>query len=291
MNQQPILYTYGKQLLTARELIHIIKPYGINCVVDLRTYDYQSTLTRSSKEEMEEALKANGFIHLHFNDHFRIYPPAAIDKRGKVVYKKAIQDEAFLKGVERLRIGLSKGYKIVIIDDIDETEKSIRFNRIGKYICDTFPEQYQLRHLTNNGHYLSQQDIELRIENRKRQRKDKNKLSSEVGINGEEIAGLYLIQHGYSILDRNWNLHKGCELDIVAVKNGKLHFIEVKTRSSDKYGTPESAINYKKKVNIYRALRAYRYRRGLMEKDYQIDSIAIIYRSDANYELKHFEDI
>ena len=108
---------------------------------------------------------------------------------------------------------------------------------------------------------------------------------------GEEIAGLHLINKGYQILDRNWNLYKGCELDIVAIKDNKLHFIEVKTRSSDKYGEPQIAINKKKMKHILTAIREYRYKRYLHNIEFQIDSIAIIYRGEKDYDLKHFTDI
>ena len=64
----------------------------------------------------------------------------------------------------------------------------------------------------------------------------------ELGQIGEELAATYLMNKGYRILHRNWNLHRGCELDIVAMKDGKLHFVEVKTRSRAyewKGGRPE----------------------------------------------------
>jgi len=52
----------------------------------------------------------------------------------------------------------------------------------------------------------------------------------------EDIATRYLEDQGYKILDRNWKT-KFCEIDIVASKNGVVHFVEVKYRSSDKYGS------------------------------------------------------
>ena len=130
---------------------------------------------------------------------------------------------------------------------------------------------------------MEQKNLEI-----KELRKQKNKTSLTIGQTGEELAALYLSRSGYQILDRNWNLHKGCELDIVALKDNKLHFIEVKTRTSDKYGEPETAINYRKMRNISKAIHTYLFRRGFLNIESQIDSIAIIYRSDQDYNLKHF---
>ena len=112
--------------------------------------------------------------------------------------------------------------------------------------------------------------------------------NQELGQIGEEISGDYLAKKGYRILHRNWNLHRGCELDIVAMKNNELHFIEVKTRTSDRYGEPQSAINYKKMKHLQKAIRAYRYQCYFYQIDAILDSIAIIYRSENDYDLTHY---
>jgi len=114
----------------------------------------------------------------------------------------------------------------------------------------------------------------------------------ELGQNGEELAGDYLMKQGYTILHHNWNLHRGCELDLVAMKDNELHFIEVKTRSkeSDIYGRPEQAINQKKIYNIVRAIyhyiQMYHY-----DCEMHIDAIGVIYQSEQNYSIHFMPDI
>lgn len=115
----------------------------------------------------------------------------------------------------------------------------------------------------------------------------------ELGQIGEELAATYLMNKGYRILHRNWNLHRGCELDIVAMKDGKLHFVEVKTRSRAydwKGGRPEEAVDMRKLRNMGRAImyyRAYFHR----TEEFCIDIIGIIYRSDSDYDLNFMENI
>lgn len=114
----------------------------------------------------------------------------------------------------------------------------------------------------------------------------------QLGQNGEEIAGDWLIKHGFRIFHRNWNLHRGCELDLVAFKNNELHFVEVKTRRkvSDVYGRPEQAINYKKLRNMQRAafhyINTYHYNYNM-----HFDAIGIVYQSEQNYSVKFIPDI
>src|SRR5215208_1373391 len=62
-----------------------------------------------------------------------------------------------------------------------------------------------------------------------------------LGQAGEEQATQFLIKNGFTIIERNWRTRFG-EIDIVAVNNRVLYFIEVKTRSSVAYGYPSEAI-------------------------------------------------
>ena len=61
---------------------------------------------------------------------------------------------------------------------------------------------------------------------------------NELGKFGEQEAVNYLIQHGYTILERNWFFQKA-EVDVIAKKEGVLAVVEVKTRSSLYFGNPQ----------------------------------------------------
>jgi putative endonuclease len=70
-------------------------------------------------------------------------------------------------------------------------------------------------------------------------------MKNPLGEAGERYATDYLIKNGYKILDRNWRI-RGGEIDIVALYKSTLVFVEVKTRTSTSYGTPEESIGYHK---------------------------------------------
>ena len=72
---------------------------------------------------------------------------------------------------------------------------------------------------------------------------DKNRKNKDIGCAGEELAALLLLQRGYRILARNFACRWG-EIDIIAEKEGVLHFVEVKTRLSDTYGKPTKTAAY-----------------------------------------------
>ncbi|MCH5717484.1 YraN family protein [Niabella hibiscisoli] len=69
-------------------------------------------------------------------------------------------------------------------------------------------------------------------------------IHNDIGKNGESLAATYLQSKGYTIVCKNWR-HSYYEIDIIANKGKKLHFIEVKTRSSEVYGHPEDSVTKK----------------------------------------------
>ncbi len=75
---------------------------------------------------------------------------------------------------------------------------------------------------------------------------------NEIGKKGEDIASNFLIKKGFNIICRNYRKKWG-ELDIVALKDKKVHFIEVKTVSRTSFGGHfEQEINhYKPEDNMH----------------------------------------
>ena len=75
---------------------------------------------------------------------------------------------------------------------------------------------------------------------------------NSLGEIGEQMAAEYMSRLGYTILHKNWRFSH-YEIDIIATKKEVLHFVEVKIRSSKKYGHPEEAVNKKKFQSLLNA--------------------------------------
>ena len=79
---------------------------------------------------------------------------------------------------------------------------------------------------------------------------------NNTGKEGESEARVYLEKRGYQILHTNWHFHH-YELDLVAVYDGELIVVEVKTRSAGCLLPPEEAVDRKKIRRIVAATDAY----------------------------------
>lgn len=94
-----------------------------------------------------------------------------------------------------------------------------------------------------------------------------------LGKEGEALARVYLAERGYHILHQNWR-HSHYEIDIIALKNETLHFVEVKMRSSKLFGLPEEAVTKKKFQALLQAADEFLYQHP-QYRHVQYDVLAI----------------
>lgn len=113
--------------------------------------------------------------------------------------------------------------------------------------------------------------------------------SYKLGKIGEDLATQYLTENNYRILNRNWGLHRGYEIDIIATNGVELIFIEVKTRNNDVFQKPEQAVNENKIKRICMAAHGY-VRKYNINMLYRFDIIAIVYTNEECYTIKHIKN-
>ena len=115
--------------------------------------------------------------------------------------------------------------------------------------------------------------------------------NKEIGKYGEDLAKDFLIKKGYKILEVNFHYSKVAEIDIIAEYKSTLHFVEVKTRTSNSFGAPLEAINTKKLNYIYQGALFYIKNSKKRYSKFQIDAVGIILDKDKNPEFNFIENI
>ena len=98
----------------------------------------------------------------------------------------------------------------------------------------------------------------------------------KTGTAGEELACEILKERGYYIVARNFTCPYG-EIDVVAVKDRIICFVEVKTRAQSRYGSPAEAVDLRKQSHIRNAARFFlsRYKRAYDGVDFQVVEIEV----------------
>src|SRR3989344_8148990 len=129
----------------------------------------------------------------------------------------------------------------------------------------------------------------------------------KIGEIGENIAVKFLMKHNFSILDRNYTKKWG-EIDIVAEKQNKLYFIEVKSVSRETLDTfmpksysdsderyehrPEDNMHPWKLKRLSRVIQTYILSKNLDEREWQLDLLIVyLYQKEKRARVKVVSDI
>lgn len=112
--------------------------------------------------------------------------------------------------------------------------------------------------------------------------------NNELGRWGEQLVCDKLTAEGYAIVARNWRMNQ-YEIDLIAVKDGEIAFIEVKTRADDDGGDPLDAITPRKIRHMVASASVYldtydKYRSS------RFDVCGIIGTPETGYKMEYIAD-
>lgn len=99
-------------------------------------------------------------------------------------------------------------------------------------------------------------------------------LKKLLGQAGEDRAAKYLAKQGYRVLERNYRTSHG-EIDLIALHEGTIVFVEVKTRTSDAFGAPELAVTPQKQRRMVKTALGYIKYKKLHQVPCRFDVVAI----------------
>lgn len=109
------------------------------------------------------------------------------------------------------------------------------------------------------------------------------------GIIGEKIAQKYLKNNGYKIIENNYYTRNG-EIDIIANKEKYIVFVEVKTRTNEKYGKPSEAVNKTKKLHMIRSAAIFLRENNFSKFIIRFDVIEV-YMINGKCKINHIKQI
>lgn len=116
--------------------------------------------------------------------------------------------------------------------------------------------------------------------------------SAQRGRLGENQAARLLLLHGYKILEKNYRSGRWGEIDLVCTEKGDLVFVEVKTRSSARFGQPVEAVSWGKRQRLLRAAHQYKLTHPQTPSSMRIDVVAIMVSDEGVVEsIELFQNI
>jgi putative endonuclease len=112
-------------------------------------------------------------------------------------------------------------------------------------------------------------------------------LHNKLGKKGEQLAVDYLLEHCYTVVERNYRFDRA-EVDIIARKDNTLAIIEVKTRSTTDFGNPQDFVKPKQIQRLVKAVDEYVTVNNL-DVEVRFDIIAIV-KVDNGFNIEHLEN-
>jgi putative endonuclease len=109
-----------------------------------------------------------------------------------------------------------------------------------------------------------------------------------LGKSGEECACRELERRGYAILARRYRTRFG-EIDIVARDGKTMVFVEVKARTSERYGDPAEAVTLHKQARVTAMAEDYLARRHLHNVPCRFDVVAVAFEAGGTLKVEVFQ--
>ncbi len=110
-----------------------------------------------------------------------------------------------------------------------------------------------------------------------------------LGRSGEEAAVSYLKKKKFRIVERGFRFHHG-EIDIIAYDEDTLVFVEVKTRQSGDFGSPEEAVTLAKQTQLRRLAEAYLTIKNLSSIACRFDILSVMPDPNGGYKIHHLQN-
>ncbi len=107
----------------------------------------------------------------------------------------------------------------------------------------------------------------------------------QAGRRGEDLAAAYLEEQGYTVIVRNYRCRKA-EVDLIVRKNDWLVFVEVKARTSEAFGYPESFVDARKAALLMQAAEEFIHASN-WHGHVRFDVVSVDLRTGS---VRHFED-
>ncbi len=111
--------------------------------------------------------------------------------------------------------------------------------------------------------------------------------AKKIGYDGENAVCEFLKKHDYEIVKRNFTI-KGGEIDIIAMKENVVAFVEVKTRKPNSLSCGEEAITYSKKRLLVKTAQAYVDKFGQDNQIYRFDVAVLTMENGKILKFKYY---
>ena len=192
------IYTIGHSNYTMERLIDMLEYYNINCVVDIRGTPYSKYNIQFDKEAIRYTLTNAGFVYIYMGKELaaKRIRKNSYNNEGYSNFEEVIKEEEFKRGVERLKNGCEKGYKIILLGAMQDPIRCHRSILVGRELV---KNDFDVKHILDDYSIVTQDDIEEMLLNK--YFSNRNQISIE-DLTGNSLNNEEMINEGYKLANR-----------------------------------------------------------------------------------------
>lgn len=192
------IYTIGHSNYTMERLIDMLEYYNINCVVDIRGTPYSKYNIQFDKETIRYTLTNAGFVYIYMGKELaaKRIRKNSYNNEGYSNFEEVIKEEEFKRGVERLKNGCEKGYKIILLGAMQDPIRCHRSILVGRELV---KNDFDVKHILDDYSIVTQDDIEEMLLNK--YFSNRNQITIEY-LTGNSLNNEEMINEGYKLANR-----------------------------------------------------------------------------------------
>ena len=192
------IYTVGHSNYTVERLIDMLKHYNINCVVDIRGTPYSKYNIQFDKETIRYTLSKAGFIYIYMAKELaaKRINKQSYKEEGYSDFEKVIKENEFIEGIERLKNGCNKGYKIALLGAMQEPIRCHRSILVGRALREN---GFNVKHILDDYSIASQEDIEQMLLDKYFSNRNQMTIDDLIG---NSLTRKEMIQEGYRLANK-----------------------------------------------------------------------------------------
>lgn len=203
------IYTIGYTAFSINEFIETIKNFGISCVIDVRSSPFSNYYTDYNKDTLERTLKEHNILYRNYANEFGARQTNPAFYSGDIVdFDKFIKSAQFLEGVSKVKKGIERGYKFVLMCAEKDPIKCHRSIMLGKGFSEN---GFDVKHIVSKTEIESQRELEERLLEMHHQDRFQLTLFGGEQSASELLADAYKKQNLAIGYNKNTNIEQGDE--------------------------------------------------------------------------------
>lgn len=194
------IYAIGHSNYSLEKLTEMLSNYGIEVVVDIRQTPYSKYNTQFNKEALIRDLKNLGYTYIYMGKELGASREDRLSYNieGYADFEKVINEKSFKKGIERIKTGIKKGYKIAILGAMQEPIRCHRAILVGRYLT---KEGVVVKYIMHEGDICFQEDIENQLLDK--YFSERNQLTIDDILNPSQKTNYEMIEEGYRLANKD----------------------------------------------------------------------------------------